>query len=298
MPRKRHNPETPAETLTRVRGDLKANPIERKPRPELKLPTTKEFLRVHTAAEVKKIAGDVLFSPKGTKEILVRAVGDRLDVLHAEAIQEDEIRSARPEVPAKPVEGPTAKSNRKAGAFAAKVEALGWTIEDRYPEEGTTEILATRGGEAIFIAWKDGRMVDNPMPTYTIAHRTILMRNASQAVQFAARPPEEAEKELARVAANKSFKRKAPEDGPRRFLPFEPESATDAEILSAVIGARVSWHNPLTESEETVWVSNQRKFLSIRIAPDGERVVWCVADSGFRAFRVSALTRVEDHIRS
>jgi hypothetical protein len=186
------------------------------------------------------------------------------------------------------------KSWGKAVAFRDEVRKLGWMADAGTApdgaEEDIVEVLASRGDEHLYIAWKAGGL-QHPV-TYTIETRTIKMRNASQAKQYAARTVETASRELGKVATNKAFKPKATEPQ-RSRLPFDPSLATDEEVITALLGKTVAWHNKHREAVETGIMGRDAKRIKIKEVEGGERTVeFCCASGGFRAFHLSALTRV------
>lgn len=202
------------------------------------------------------------------------------------------------EVPSSTVDAPAegAKSIAKAEKFRTVIEAHGWMAEMR-TEGDMTEVTATRGAETLHQCWIDG-VWQYAASTYVIGDRPVKARNASQAKQWALRAPGAAEAEFARVSANKSFRRREVE--PKRGrLPFDPALATDVEVIDALLGKQVSWHNRFTQAPETAWIGSEPKRVEIVEAPDGQRVVkFCCRESGFRAFRLSALLAVGGGRRS
>lgn len=191
------------------------------------------------------------------------------------------------------------KSLGKAAPIREVMTQHGWSTT-LIPAEGTEtaedvwELTGKRGDEVLWISWTKGVLTTEPMPSYTIADRTIKLRNASAVKQYAERHPEEGTKELARVSNNRFF-RKRPTEPKRSRLPFDPSLATDEEVLSALVGHSVAWHNQYREIEESAIVGTRhgKQPVEIRPAEGGERVLWfCCPQTGFRAFRLSALTKV------
>lgn len=189
------------------------------------------------------------------------------------------------------------KSWGKAVAFQTAVTALGWSTEVDYAQDGEdddiVEVLASRGDEHLYISWVAGSL-RHPV-TYTIGDRTVKMRNASQAKQYAGRPAEAAQREMTKVQLNKSFRRKAVEPKRSKIL-FDIAVATDEEIIAALLGKTVAWHNSQTQGTETGTFGTDAKRVQIKPAktdkPEDRIVAFCCRVSGFRAFKLSALTRV------
>lgn len=188
------------------------------------------------------------------------------------------------------------KSWGKADAFAAEATKVGsWAVTISEVETGgLVQLVAKRGtSEFLHQAWLAG-VWQYESSTYTFADRTLKPRNASGAKKLLARSPEDAEQEMAKVASNKHFRKREPEDGEikRYQLPFDPDLATDEEIISALKGQRVEWYNRLTRSAESDVVS-QGKFIHITVTSDNKRVVnVCSVSSGFRSFYVDAILKV------
>lgn len=187
------------------------------------------------------------------------------------------------------------KSEPKAKAFAASVEAHGWTarIESApgsEPAEDSIEVTATRGTEVLWIGWTRGTLMTEPMPSYTIADRTVRMRNASQCKQYAERTPDAASQELTKVQANRAFVKR--DRTPKRSrLPFDPGLALDEEVLTAISGRTVVWRNSRSGNSEEAVVSPLRKPEIVE--HEGDRIVkFLCPNTGFRAFRLAALERV------
>lgn len=191
---------------------------------------------------------------------------------------------------------PDTKSGGKARAFAEAVGKFGWTVAYSSHDE-ETEVTATRGEETLYLRWDNG--VFQPPSTYTIGQRTINMRNASQAKQYAARPVDTAQAELDRVTANKAFKRRTPPEAKSIRLPFDPKLATDEEVLTNLLGKPVSWTNRISNSVETAVIGKDLKRIRITTSSSGERIVnFCCSATGFRSFRVADLRRVGGRVKA
>ena len=186
------------------------------------------------------------------------------------------------------------RSWAKASALMAEAIANGWDCNPVRYEDDLVELLMKRGNEALWISWTGGVLTTNPMPTYTVSDRTIKLRNASAVKQHLVRSPEAGQADLERVSKNQFFRRK-PTEPKRQALPFDVKLATDEEVLAALTGKAVSWHNQYREFEEAavVGVRGGKQPVELRPREDGERVLWfCCPATGFRAFALSQLTRV------
>lgn len=126
---------------------------------------------------------------------------------------------------------------------------------------------------------------------YAFADRTTKPRNASGAGRLLERPAAEAAAEATKVAANNSFRRKAPTDLAPIALPLDPELLTDEEAAKFFRGQTVRWYNRLSRSTETAMVSRQSTIRVTRW--EGETTVsFCCPVTGFRAFHLSAVLAV------
>jgi hypothetical protein len=187
------------------------------------------------------------------------------------------------------------KSERKALQFKAEAEKSGWTVEISVVDSELTELVATRGLETVHQAWTNG-VWQEAASTYSIADRTLKPRNAKGALTRMSRSAEEAEAELSRVASNTFFRRRSsPEETQskrRAQLPFTLESS-DEEVIAALDGRTVKWHNRLSNTQEEAHVTRGGKY--IRLVTVGEERVLQFCEhrgQGFRAFRLSDVVRV------
>lgn len=182
----------------------------------------------------------------------------------------------------------TGRSIAKADAFAEKARAAGWEAVTRLDGDRASAI-ATRGNETIHQAWDLG-VYETASATYTIGDRTTLTRNASAARKLLARPRAEAEAEFSRVSSNKAFRRREVAPAKTTRLPFDPILATDLEVIEALRGRRVTWHNRFTQTPEVASIG----WTGVEVVEQhGERIVkFLCPRTGFRALRLSALLTV------
>jgi len=188
-----------------------------------------------------------------------------------------------------PPEG--SKSWPKAEACIAIAGPNGWDATPELLEGDVCELTLRRGNETLWISWTAGVLTTVPMPTYTIADRVVKLRNASAVKQYAERTPEAGTKELEKVSSNRYFRKKPTEPKPSK-LPFDPKTATETEVIEALMGRAVAWHNRLREIPETAQVGrNPRKIYFTEW--EGERIFNFICPAaGFRAFRLSDLMKV------
>ena len=258
--------------------------------------------RPAAAAKTSKHAQRTPLPPRGTEIEDARAV--LADTAEERKRSGKRASVAAPAPASRPAPGgslPTpdtgdSKSWPKAIAFRDAVGALGWSTSVGHPQDGAeidlVECTAQRGDEYLYISWKAGAL-QHPV-TYTIQDRTVKMRNASQAKQYAARSVEEAQAELGKVTSNRAFRKREPSEKPSvKALPFDPGLATNEEVVTALLGKSVAWVNRISNGVESATLGRDVKRVRIQEQEGGERIVlFCCPSTGFRAFRLSSLVRV------
>lgn len=218
--------------------------------------------------------------------------------LAREAVEESKPAKAKPgkpgPKPVPPITKPAKAAPKeeapqdKAARYAGELSALGWKPEVTRTD-GKAELVATRGGtEALYLSWFNGAHISGES-TYTYADRTTKVRNPAEAMRVAARQPEEAKASQARVAANRSFVKRA--TGPSvRHVPFDVTEATDQEVMDAIRGHRITWHNQYRVESETAIVGN---IIRVDRHRGGHRIVSFVdPETGYRAFKLENLENV------
>lgn len=226
-------------------------------------------------------------APKG--KLLSAILAKEKQLAAARADEKPAKKKAEPEPKTKAIKD--SKSWPKAEAVMKAVEPHGWTCEHEVHDGDNIEVTAVRGDEVLWISWTAGVLTSSPMPTYTIADRTVKLRNASALKQYASRKPEAGVKELEKVRSN-TFFRKKPTEPKKHKLPFDPATATDTEVIDALLGKAVAWHNSLSQNSEAAQIGRNPRKVSIA-EHQGDRIVkFCCPETGFRAFRLSALTKV------
>lgn len=203
----------------------------------------------------------------------------------------------------------------KAEAFAEEASALGWKVEiTRNKDKATVE--ATLDGKQISISWR-GNACLNEVYFGSDGHSRKL-RNAGAArrklAEEAGEPPRaasesgsdlpvkptKAKPKKAAKAKPEPFKSKPK---PRTSLPFDPDSATDEEILEAVRGKKIVWKNRMSGGydEARVMVMPNQRHLKIDLNRQNERcITFAEADDkrpnipggGFRSVRVKSMVSV------
>lgn len=238
---------------------------------------SKAGLRAAATARTDKAAQRTPLPPKNLRENIALA---------QEAVEESKPQKRVRKLKAVPDPTPAAG---KADKYAAVFTGLGWesTITRT---DGLTELVATRGTEALYLAWMREAHVSGTS-TYTIQDRTVKVRNPAEATRIAGLKPEEAAAKQVKVASNRQF-RKRPTGPTIRTIPFDVQTATEAEIRDALEARRVSWHNSYSVSTETATVGNA-KFISVQTHREGHRIVSFVdPETGYRAFRLDRLENV------
>lgn len=188
------------------------------------------------------------------------------------------------------------KSEVKAEGFRQTAIELGWKVSARTDDGERTELTVKRGEEAIDIAWVDG-VFQYPC-LYSHLGSTIQLRNASAAKQRMAIDPEKASEERSRVVTRHHNAESRKTGGARsKRLPFDPDLATDEEILSALSGRRIVWTNGISgvDHSDTVLPDNRVRMRANRArieeGPRG-RVLHFVGDEGFHSVLIVKIISV------
>lgn len=242
---------------------------------------SKAGLRATATAKRTKAAQRTPLPPKNLKEIIA-------DVQEPIAAPKTPRKRAQKAVPA-PVAPVVELKPTKANGYADQLAALGWKPEITRTEN-LVELVATREGEALYLAWMNEAHVSGTS-TYTIADRTVKVRNPAEAMRIANQTPVEAEAKQQKVASNRQFRKRA--TGPTiRTIPFDIKNATTEQIIDAIEGRKISWHNRYAVTSETATVGS-RKCITVTNHPEGHVIVSFVdPENGYRAFRLDALENV------
>jgi hypothetical protein len=189
----------------------------------------------------------------------------------------------------------TSRSDPKAKDFETVAASLGWaTAREAQPDDRLT-VVATRGDERIGIEWMAG--VFQPPCIYSLAGRTIQLRNASAAKQRMAMDPEKASEEATRVV-NRQYNAVERKAAPRRRkLNLDFGTMLDEEVIDALQGKKITWINNISKNEESSRIplnKEVRKLANrakIHEGPRG-REIWFIDNSGFRHVLLSAIVAV------
>lgn len=189
--------------------------------------------------------------------------------------------------------GALTKSEAKAAPIAELAAKLGWTSSTATDGDATT-LTVTRADETISILWISG--VFKYPCTYTVGGRTVGVRNASEAKQRMEKSPDMAQAEAVKVRVSRVGVAKGSIGRTPKALPFSGVS-TDAEVLAAVEGRKITWVNSVSNQAESDSVPNGERVNNrtnrpkITEGPAG-RVLTFTGPSGFRSVRLSSITSV------
>lgn len=207
----------------------------------------------------------------------------------------------------------TLDAGSKAEGFCADAKSAGW--ETTVTRDGDkTVVVAIRDKEKLSISWRGNACLNET--TYEIDGDQRKLRNAAAArrqLTGEATPPRQGKAVNGHVvrsanASEKTTKKAKPEPfksqpRPAKRLPFDLDSATDAEILKAVIGKKITWKNSQTGNYDSARVMSRpnQKHLKMNRNRFGERcITWAEADNdrpdraggGFRSVKLSAIISI------
>lgn len=210
----------------------------------------------------------------------------------------------------------------KAEAFAEEASALGWETEIARNGSKAT-VTASLDEKVLSISWKGGACL-NEVFLEIDGHQKKL-RNAAAArrklIEEAGedeghkgydRPvreekPKQSVQKKSKAANGVEVKTKPvpfkSTRKPRTILPFDPDTASDVEILQAVVGKRITWKNSISGAydDARVMARPNQKHLRIDFNRKQERcITFAEADAdrhheaggGFRSVRVKSIVSV------
>ena len=209
----------------------------------------------------------------------------------------------------------------KASQFAADAEESGWSVEYfNRPSESREEVVAKTGGKtdkAMLILIWDKNRYNYDESRYEIDGHTRTVRNASEARRILSgelkpQPGKATNRQFVRKKAKPDNEVKTKQPAPEPFkskpkpptiLPFDPETASDKEILDAVRGKKITWKNRLSGNFEVARVLSfpKQNHLRIEINSRSERCLTFaeadlsdprVPEGGFRAIRIKSIVSV------
>jgi hypothetical protein len=188
------------------------------------------------------------------------------------------------------------KSMAKAEAFLTAAAELGWTeVVRSSPEQETYGVIVGRGEERIAISWRSGVFMGEECYHSHPGRSPRKVINASAAKKLMAIPPVQAAEEAAKVSAHKASRPRRDRSAQttterRKALPFDPETASDEDVLQAVSGGnrRVSWTNEVSGTIEDAYITGS---VSIQPGKSG-RSLRFTSMTGFRSVRVSSIIAI------
>lgn len=198
------------------------------------------------------------------------------------------------------------KSQLKAEALADVCAQYGWDPTYREHDE-TIELTMTRGSETIYIYWVAGVCAGEHI-TYTREDYTTKLRNASAVKMRAAVEPKvsmaEVKKKVEhRVVSSKRMQELNKEKVQARAIKKNPNvtlgqkiaKETDDKIVAMIAGKWIGWRNRISGNEEIAEVGRDPRQIIIKMSTlDDDRIISILDPlTGYRAFRLSALLRVQ-----
>lgn len=196
-----------------------------------------------------------------------------------------------------------ARSQLKAKRLADELATYKhpWTATyETAPDTGTVTLSLHRGKaqavELMQISWFDGACIGGEgRITHEYRGRKIAVRNASAIKQRALLSPEEVAAEYSKVSARKAAgppkgkRTPKPSEELKQLLPFNPETATDEEIMKAVLNKPIVWDNATSGKRESDVVKSGPK---INTTTKGLRNLSFRGVNTSRTVRVAALVSV------
>lgn len=193
-----------------------------------------------------------------------------------------------------PVTEAQGKSMAKAEAFLKAAAELGWSERARSaPEQETYGVIVGREEERITISWRAGVFVGEECYHSHPGRSPRKVINASAAKKIMAIPAAQAAEEAAKVSAHKLTRPRRDRGAtattaPRKALPFDPETATDEEVLEAVSGKTITWTNGVSGQIDQDQVGSH---ATIQPGKSGRSIRFTSA-TGFRSVRVSSILSI------
>jgi hypothetical protein len=199
----------------------------------------------------------------------------------------------------------------KPGLFREEARALGWKADLRRTGDKST-VIATRGSEKLSISWRGDACLNETM--YEDGSSKRKLRNAAAARRQLTISSNGKVVKATKSSGNSSKRVKAEVPEPdedlldevpeiKRHLPFDIDTATDDEILKAVVGMRIVWRNSYSHGfdEARVLAHPNQRHLRIEFNRRQERcITFAAADEknpripggGFRSVKLSSITSI------
>lgn len=215
-------------------------------------------------------------------------------------------KGERKPVPPRPALTPLAKSEAKAAAFAKFVADHGWAtrfdvnLDDIHPGTGeaapAVTAISTRGHkdnvEEMRITWWGGACIGaDGRITWEFKGRKVAVRNAS-ACKMQAQVPHEFVLKQAQAYADRKAQaanqRAAKGRGRSKAPAFDPTTLDEDELIAALTGRALTWHNATAGKEET----DTAVKVKIGETKTGRTVTFVNRDRRQRTIKAAALLRV------
>jgi hypothetical protein len=143
---------------------------------------------------------------------------------------------------------PDAPGAVKAQRLVDAAREAGWT--PKFVIKGTTiTVFSEREGESIETTLTDGKLDLSAMPVWTDGSRTVKLKNVSAVIAQMSGTKPTAKAISATPRAPRRTKAQRAEESPRP-LPFDPEGASDEEVLDAIRGRAIEWMNGISRKVE------------------------------------------------
>lgn len=197
------------------------------------------------------------------------------------------------------VEESKAKPERvsKAQQLALAAEEAGWEVE-RVVKGTHKTLIATRGEETLEANWENDKSCV-PLGWHTVAGHKAKFQHVTVALKIVATDPDVA----ASNAATATATRKAPTAVTHKSLAygvaFNVATATDAEVMEAVIGHEVTWANGLSGGDITetavIPLHGKQTKLELDDLDDGgtRQLTFCdAAGGGYYSLRLNQILSV------
>lgn len=186
----------------------------------------------------------------------------------------------------------------KACDFIDEAEEAGWEVNwDENAQEDTTSVTAERGAETLEIAWGGNRMLH-----VLYSHDGEGFRNLRNVADARARlegeplPPARRGRKPAPQPVEGEEEEQPAYGDVRilpRILPFDPETADDDSIISAVRGRTLIWWNRwMLGYDQADVLPAKQKHIRVDETEAGRVVLHFVSPEGFRSIALDTLAQV------
>ena len=210
-------------------------------------------------------------------------------VAKAKAVVEEAAQAAKPQKPT---------GNSKADALVAHATATGWEVTGRTVDGSNIALVFERGSERITGSWTNG-VWDYPGHYENGGGGSRVLLNASAARKAMSTPATEVRHTPAKAAREPGA---APTKAKTTVVkvPFNANTSSDNEVLTALRGHRIKWTNKFSELVEVGVVpinGNKTKLHDDDLDDPGTRqLTFCdAAGEGYRTVRLSSIVYVSPH---